>query len=121
MRRYFGEFKSVDDVVSNFCIGQGELSDDEVLFAAYESRGYEGYCVVLFRRNCKLYFVEASHCSCYGLEHQWKPDEVVPYQLLPYKISCRHKFCRDSNDWYDEIGLCELTWKELVESLINVQ
>jgi hypothetical protein len=36
---------------------------------------------VLFQRDGKLYEVSAGHCSCYGLEGRWEPDEVTWDQL----------------------------------------
>lgn len=41
------------------------------------SEPYEGYAFVLFKgTDGKYYEVYASHCSCFGLEGQWDPDEV---------------------------------------------
>jgi len=70
---YYGEFASKEDVCKEF-----EIDDIEgtVLFAAYDLDGYEGSAVVLFVRDGKFYFVSGSHCSCYGLEGQWAPEEM---------------------------------------------
>ena len=54
-----------------------EFQDIEVLFASYEYAGYEGDAFVLFRKDGKLYEVNGSHCSCYGLEGQWEPEETT--------------------------------------------
>ncbi len=60
--------------------------DVEVLLAAYCCENYSGDAFVLFRRDGKLYEVNGSHCSCYGLgqqtisgdrETQWEPEETT--------------------------------------------
>ena len=48
----------------------------KILFATYTYANYSGDAFVLFEQNGKLYEVNGSHCSCYGLEGQWKPEEV---------------------------------------------
>ena len=52
-------------------------TEDEILFASYETPGYEGEALVLFERDGRIYEVNASHCSCMGLEGQWKPEETL--------------------------------------------
>ena len=51
-------------------------STAKILFATYTYANYSGDAFVLFEQNGKLYEVNGSHCSCYGLEGQWKPEEV---------------------------------------------
>lgn len=53
-----------------------EHKDDNILFATYTYEEYSGEAFVLFERKGKLYEVNGSHCSCYGLEGQWSPEEV---------------------------------------------
>ena len=36
---------------------------------------------MLFEQNGKLYEVHGSHCSWYGLEEQWEPEEVDLVEL----------------------------------------
>ncbi len=57
---------------------QFEMKDaepDEVLLARYDGGGYEGDALVLFRRGEKYFLNSGGHCSCYGLEGQWSPEE----------------------------------------------
>lgn len=49
---------------------------EEVLLASYAYECYEGDAFVLFVKNGKLFEVNGSHCSCYGLEGQWQPEET---------------------------------------------
>lgn len=60
----------------------GELEGVNVLLASYGTPSYEGYAFVLFERDGKLYEVNGSHCSCYGLEGQWEPEETNVEALL---------------------------------------
>lgn len=52
-------------------------SIDEVLLASYTYEDYSGDAFVLFRKGDKLYEVNGGHCSCYGLEGQWDPEETT--------------------------------------------
>ena len=54
-----------------------DLAKCEILIAYYAIDGYDGESFVLFRKDGKLYEVNASHCSCYGLEGQWEPEETT--------------------------------------------
>jgi|SRR6187402_177083 len=49
----------------------------EILFAWYEYEDYSGDAFVLYfdKNTNKLYEVHGGHCSCYGLEDQWNPEE----------------------------------------------
>lgn len=55
--------------------------DANILFASYGQANYSGDAWVLFEKNGKLYEVNGGHCSCYGLEGQWNPDEVMLEEL----------------------------------------
>lgn len=79
---YFGEFHSESDVYGNFCVSEEESKGVEILYATYDCGGYEGDAHVIFRKDDKLYEVNGSHCSCYGLEGQWKPEETTVAALL---------------------------------------
>lgn len=57
-------------------LSRPEWDGIEVLLASYTAASYEGDAFVLFRKDGKLYEVNASHCSCYGVEGQWKPEET---------------------------------------------
>jgi hypothetical protein len=54
-----------------------EFQGIEVLLAYYCYENYSGEAFVLFRQDGKLYEVNGSHCSCYGLEGQWSPEETT--------------------------------------------
>lgn len=75
----------------------GELAGVKVILASYGTPSYEGYAFVLFERDGKLFEVAGSHCSCYGLEGQWKPEEITVEAL-------RHRLNNGNlgNEEYDE-------------------
>jgi hypothetical protein len=52
-----------------------------ILFASYGQDNYQGDAWVLFEENGKLFEVNGSHCSCFGLEGQWEEEEVVLAEL----------------------------------------
>ncbi len=86
--KYSGEFADRASVAKEYEEGTGlgyreEFqiapdfpTDDQILYASYEAECYEGYSYVLFERDGKIFEVNGSHCSCMGLEGQWKPEET---------------------------------------------
>jgi hypothetical protein len=50
---------------------------NNILFASYGIDNYSGDAFVLFEKDGKLYEVNGSHCSCYGLEGQFEPEETT--------------------------------------------
>lgn len=55
--------------------------DINILFASYEQANYSGDAWVLYEKDGKLFEVNGSHCSCYGLEGQWREEEVLLKEL----------------------------------------
>lgn len=82
MKVYFDYFKDQGDMVSNFSISEEQLDGVEILYASYDAQDYEGGAHVIFRKEGKIYEVNGSHCSCYGLEGQWEPEETSVIALL---------------------------------------
>jgi len=64
------------EIANAFEIDVSELDGCDILFAVYEGESYEGSALILFNKEGKLYEVNASHCSCNGLEEQWSPEET---------------------------------------------
>jgi hypothetical protein len=87
MSKYFGNWEKHDDVRKDFAGYdwstkqpyplEGFPKDEQILWAGYETPGYEGYAHVLFTQGGKLFEVYGSHCSCNGLEDQWEPKPVT--------------------------------------------
>jgi hypothetical protein len=77
MSQFLTNFASVEDIARNY---EGKSAEDlagaTVLIAWYGYGDYCGSSFVLYEKDGKLYEVNASHCSCYGLEGQWEPEET---------------------------------------------
>lgn len=73
MEVYRELFGSWADVQSQFEMSMPQ--PDEVIYAEYDRPGYEGYANVIYRNGDRFYWAHGSHCSCYGLEGQWDPEE----------------------------------------------
>ena len=54
----------------------------EILFAAYTYEDYSGDAFVIFTNEGKLFEVNGGHCSCYGLEGQWEPEETTKGAII---------------------------------------
>lgn len=80
MEVYQGAFDSWSDVCREF----HEVIDlpDEVLLAVYDCHDYEGHATIIYRQADRYYWAGGSHCSCYGLEDQWSPEEYTAEQLV---------------------------------------
>src|SRR5690348_13901860 len=63
-------------MLDDFQIDEAALDGATVLLASYTYRNYEGSAFVLFERAGMLYQVNGGHCSCFGLEGQWEPEET---------------------------------------------
>ena len=63
-------------MLADFQITADALSGATVLVASYTYEDYSGSAYVLFERDGKLFEVHGGHCSCYGLEGQWEPEEA---------------------------------------------
>lgn len=77
---FVGDFNNEHDVCREFHISE---VGGVILFAGYEYEDYSGSAdVIYFGRDGKLYHVSGSHCSCYGLEDQWSPEEMPVEALM---------------------------------------
>jgi hypothetical protein len=110
MTKYFGSFTDAPSVRSNFedyhnGYRAGKSienfpTEDEIIFAAYEGGDYEGEAHVLFESDGKLYEVNGSHCSCYGLEDQWTPEETSWEALSIRPRLSDYSYAKETRDAY---------------------
>lgn len=56
---------------------EGMPTKDELLFASYGGSSYDGDAILIWNRAGKLYEAQGSHCSCFGLEGQFEPEETT--------------------------------------------
>lgn len=78
MSLFYGNWSDKIGLMQDFEIDHKELENFFILLAAYEYIYYEGdaYVLLFNTQDHKLYEVHGSHCSCYGLEGQWEPEET---------------------------------------------
>lgn len=65
-----------EEVAGWFSISESALEGATMIYGYYTYEDYSGDAFVLFQRDGKLWEVNGSHCSCYGLEDQWGPEET---------------------------------------------
>lgn len=113
MSVYMMNFKSREDMAHEF--GGDEYQDDKspsqkiladlvgskMHVAWYGSGSYCGSSFVLYEKNGKLFEVNGSHCSCYGLEGQWKPEETS-WKALAWILDKGTKF-QEGYDGAEEV------------------
>lgn len=93
---YEGIFKSWKDVQEEYKTDYPE--PDKVYYASYTNEDYSGDSWVVYRNNGKYYTVDGGHCSCYGLEGQFDPEEYETKELL---LACLEK----NNEVYSMVGV----------------
>jgi hypothetical protein len=102
---YLGAFTDKHEVATAF--ENPGIHGVNLLFSVYAYKSYSGEAFVLFEAEGKLYEINGSHCSCYGLEGQWRNWEEVSLEGLAHRLtqgSEGYNRYRDLN-WADE--LCE--------------
>ncbi len=67
---------SKEEVAGWFSIDVEQLEGATMLYGYYSYEDYSGEAFVLYEKDGKLWEVNGSHCSCYGLEGQWDPEET---------------------------------------------
>ena len=80
-----GEWNNKEDLARDFNLSKQNFDNVNVIYGCYDIDGYEGSAFVLFEQNGKVYEVNAYHCSCYGLEEGWEPEETS-CEALEYRI-----------------------------------
>lgn len=103
------DFESIEHLKKQYEITDQDLEGVEILYAVYRIGSYDGQSIVLLKKNDKLFIIDASHCSCYGLETQWCPIETCEGALkkeIEAKSSYRYEefdsfieFCYEYFKW----------------------
>ena len=102
-------------------IAQVQTKADEIfgssnlLFAVYKKYEYaSGYAFVLFEQDGVLYEVNGNHCSCYGLENQWDPEETTP-ESIEHRV-LKGSLGRESSPNSEDRNIVEDDWRITLES-----
>lgn len=83
---YIEEFKSNEEIIEQYQIAAETLDGANILLAWYGYGDYCGSSLVIYEKYGLLYEVNASHCSCSGLEGQWDPEETSWAALAMRKL-----------------------------------
>lgn len=82
---YLGRWSNSRDVCSDFNVSPDKLKGRRVFVACYEYEDYSGSAWVLYAKGKTLYEVHGSHCSCFGLEEQWTPEDTT-IEALAHRV-----------------------------------
>lgn len=107
---FLEDFDCKEDVFGAFEV---EDSGENILFAWYGAGSYDGSAFVLFERDGRLYEVNGGHCSCFGLEDQWDPEETSVAELM-HRIdegSLGKDEYYDGGDFGDDLKSVLSDWK----------
>lgn len=117
-RIYLGEFSGWPDVVSNYGNPCPEAEPSFVIatydYESYEGSSYSSYegssTVIISNDGIEFEVVEGSHCSCYGLEDQWKTTthsaaEIRKMMGATYGFFDRHR--ATIANWLEDVGASE--------------
>ncbi len=105
IKKYEDEFNSWDDVMLDFGVALDIPEPDGPVLAKYTWEGYEGSADVLYRDNDRIFYVSGGHCSCYGLEGQWHPEEYTAETLAGQVERATYGFFKDRADEIKEMFL----------------
>lgn len=103
MSQYITNFKNNENIIEDYEAPANALDGATVHLAWY---GYGDYCgdsLVVFERNGHLFEVNAYHCSCYGLEGQWKPEETSWDALAIRDLRGECEGSRDAHEALQEL------------------
>lgn len=113
MSQYITNFTNNASILEDYDAPEDALDGATVHLAWYGYGDYCGSSLVIFERNGKLYEVNGSHCSCFGLERQWKPEETSWDALSGYDLRGAYDGSREAHE-----SLQELVYKHRGRKLI---
>lgn len=106
LNKIFGRWSEFKEIERDFVGVYGDKpytpipnfpTEDELILAVYGGGSYDGCAFVLYQQHGKLFEVNGAHCSCYGLEEQWEPEETT-WEALETR-----KFSGFQGDWPDDV------------------
>ena len=99
---------------------RASLGDNIVILAAfYEYADYSGHAegYYLDTATRKFYRFGGSHCSCYGLEDSWEPEEVSVKDILVDLGHFERALADESARSYNLLGYARETTREYVDGV----
>lgn len=107
------EGHTAGEIMDDFNASAEQREGVEILLAAYDLEDYEGYAFVLFMKDGQLYEVNGIHCSCYGLEGQWEPDECT-LNSLEFRLERGTIFDRFAKELREIVKDVRSYWEEFL-------
>jgi len=103
LNSYIGytEDKIKKDIAEAYKVDIESLARYQILIADNEQWDYKESSWFLLRdiNTGKLYENHASHCSCYGYEGQWEPEETSVEYLLSNNSDVSSEYRQEILDW----------------------
>lgn len=100
------EFSYYDPLVNRPLTNMPPASEPEKVFAVYDNAGCEGDALVIFSDGDEYGVVEGSHCSCYGLEDQWKPTwfpkDALAGMVQRASYGLMHQYKSEIMQWLED-------------------
>lgn len=100
-----------EDVAGWFSISEEDLKGVKLIFGYYTYEDYSGDAYVVFERDGKLWEVSGGHCSCYGLDGQWEPEETL-VEAIEKRYDNGYGYGRGAHK--DELQVALEKWKKNV-------
>lgn len=98
---YQVNFSKWTDVQKDYKMQEPE--PEEVLLAYYSYEDYSGSSYVFYRNGDKYYYNHGGHCSCYGLEGQWEPEEYENKEI--FKTCLEKMYSKYDNELNDNLKI----------------
>jgi len=86
----------IEDISSNYDVEKQIVEQYQIIIAIVNNYGYEEYSYFLMLKDGILYENFGAHCSCYGFEGQFEPEETS----VEYLLSKNYKY-RDNQEIMD--------------------
>lgn len=81
----------VKDIVNNYDVEESTVNQYKLVVASLNDYGYDedSYFLLIHKVTGKLYEVNGGHCSCYGFEGQFQPEETTAEYVFSDKFPYR--------------------------------
>lgn len=79
----FDGFTSISDIIETFRLKEDAFNNCTVLYARCNEYCYEGEATVRYYNHIDSKFYESNsyHCSCYGFEDSFSPEEIGDLEM----------------------------------------
>lgn len=122
---FLGEYENtlktdvVEDIVNNYLVEKSIVDEYQIIIAVLNSYDYEedSYFLLLHKSTGKLFENFGSHCSCYGFEGQFEPEETSVVYLM--SDNYQHRNNKDIMDFLNDGILKSIYREKKLERILN--